>query len=79
MKSNCLIQGLKQFIKHPNSIKLIKRGKWSEIARLKWPHFYWLDKRDGNYYHYCAKYSDEPFINQIWLEGEIRSFHFHGK
>jgi len=75
--SNCLLESIKQYLKYPLHIKIIKIGSWLEILQCKWPHFYWLDKRVNHYYHFCAKYSDEPFINQIWFEGEIKRFLWH--
>lgn len=79
MKSNCLLGAIKQYIKSPLNIKIHKRGSWLEIFQCKWPHFYWLDLRDNHYYHFCAKYSDEPFINQIWFQGEVKRYLWHGK
>ena len=79
MYSNCLLHSIKQYILNPTNIKIIKRGSWLEIFGCKWPNFYWFDKRDNHYYHFCAKYSDEPFINQIWFEGEVKRFLWHNK
>jgi|GEM_PF-2244890 len=80
MKSNCLLGAMKQYIKHPLSTKIHMRGSWLEVFQFKWPHFYWLDLRDNNnYYHFCARYSDEPFVNQIWFQGEVKRFGWHGK
>jgi len=79
MYSNCLLQSIKQYILNPTNIKIHKRGSWLDIFQLKWPHFYWLDLRDNHYYHYCAKFSDEPFLCEIWFKGEIKRFLWHDK
>ena len=79
MYSNCLLGAWKQFILNPTKTIIHKRGSWLEIFKCKWPHFYWLDLKDNHYYHYCAKLSDKPFINQIWFDGEVKRFIWHEK
>lgn len=79
MYSNCLLESIKQYIKSPSNINIHKRGSWFEIFHCKFPHFYWFDKRYGYYYHFCARFTDEPFLHQLWFQGDIKRFLWHGK
>jgi hypothetical protein len=79
MKSNCFLESVKQFITNPTKIRIYKRGSWLEVFRLKFPHFYWLDKRDGCYYHFCANNLNKPFLQQLWFAGKVRRFLWHNK
>lgn len=75
--SNCLIEAVLEFSRNPMSIRIKKKGSLNFIRERAFPHFYWYDKRDGEYYHFCAKYSDEPLIKQLWFEGRIKVFRYH--
>jgi len=77
--SNCLIEALKNKMLKPFKITIYKRGKWTEILKKSFPHFYWYDKDKKCYLHFCAKYSDEPFLYQLWFQGSIREFNYHNK
>lgn len=75
--SNCYFEALKQKIIKPSKVIIHKRGKWSEVLHKKFPHFYWYDKDKKCFLHFCAKFTDEPFLYQLWFQGEIREFYYH--
>ena len=79
MRSNCMVEPIKQFLKYPTRTRIYMRGSWSEIFQLRFPHFYWLDKRNNKHYHFCADKFDMPFLKQLWFQGKIRRFFWHGK
>jgi len=79
MYSNCFLEAIKQYILNSTSIIIYKRGSWWEIFQCKWPHFYWLNKEDNKHYHFCANFTDETFLHQLWFEGDIKRFLWHDK
>lgn len=72
--SNCLIEAIKQKIRHPKSINIMRKGSLKLLRKRVFPHYYWYDVRDDTYRHFNAKYSDEPFLNQLWFIGEVTEF-----
>ena len=77
--SNCLIEAIKHYIKQPSTIKIKRKGNWKLIRKHTFPHFYWYDIKQDKYFHFSAKYSDEPFLYQLWFKGKIEEFHYHNK
>jgi hypothetical protein len=76
--SNCLIEATKEFLRNPLHTKVYRKGSWKLIWRKhQFPHFYWYSKKDQKYYHFNAKYSDEPFLYQLWFRGYIDEFYYH--
>lgn len=75
--SNCLIEAIKQYVKYPNYIKIKRKGRWKLIKKKTFPHFYWYDSRYNEYFHFCARYSDEPFLCQLWFQGTIEKFNYN--
>jgi hypothetical protein len=61
MYSNCLLEALKEKVKHPFSIVIRKRRGTG--------HFYWYDKHKKSFFHFTNFCGTDCYI---WHEGEIR-------
>ena len=72
--SNCLFQSIKHKLEDFNNVKIIKRGSWWELFKLKFPHFCWVYKSTGDMYHFRAHNRSLPFLRQLWFEGAIDKF-----
>lgn len=71
--SNCFIEALKEWVKHPKNIQIKKYGSWSYCLRKgKFPHFYWKDKKTGqcfDFRRFRKDYPNDSFLNQLWFKG----------
>ena len=70
--SNCLTQAIKHKANNPNKIKIIKRGSWWGLFRLKLPHFCWTES--GRVYHFRAEDRNLSFFQQLRFKGSIEEF-----
>lgn len=77
--SNCLIEALKAFSKNMKYVRIKKKGSIKVLRKGHFPHFYWVDNRTGDCYHFEARYSDEPFLGQLWFEGKVTKYNQGGK
>lgn len=69
--SNCLLEAIKAKIKYKNEIKLIFiPPQHSEKADI-FPHWLWLDTKDGNIYDFHRS-EKIKWYQMLWWRGYIR-------
>ena len=72
--SNCLTQAIKHKIDNFSGIKIIKRGSWWGLLKLKLPHFCWTEISSGRVYHFRAEDRNLSFLQQLRFKGSIEEF-----
>ena len=62
------------FLKNTTTTEISKVGHFRNILSGKFPHFVWFDNLDSKFYHFEAKYEDEPFLGNLWFLGKVKEF-----
>ena len=65
--SSCLIESLRAWIRHP--IRTVVR---ISLKNGDLPHFWWIDRRDGNQFHFDSLARDLPIYRQLLYKGRVR-------
>lgn len=72
---NCLLVALIIWLRNPSKIKVKYYGKLSGIFSGGL-HFFWLDKRNYDYYHFVPMCLDFPTIKVLLFKGFIEKFNY---